>query len=403
MVGAGGVLRRAVFSDAGGEPTCSKESMNTPVAHMFVCALLCGPVVATAQAPARWTIDPAPVVTIGASEADTNDLLTAVVGAVRLPDGRMLVGDHGDFALRLFSAAGKPLRRLARSGSGPGEVRYLTRMLRCGDSVVTMDADGARVSVFSLDGVYARSFRLASPQPGRSAYASVCNRSGTFAHHGWENLTDVKAGPYRASVPFWLSGTDSAVRRVVGSYPGSERYGYVRPGGGGGTAGPLPLGKQPAIALASDRLYIGLADRYEIMAFDLSGKQVSTIRKSVPNLETTSDDIEYAIDKEVAGRGPEIRARIERRYGEMQLPKTIPAYAALKVDARENLWVQDYPRTKSPVVQWTVFDPRGREIAAVALPVHLEAYEIGDDYVLGRFMDPEESIPQVRLYRLHRR
>jgi hypothetical protein len=403
-VGAGAVLPAArIQSRRRGEAPCSKERMNTPVAHMLVCALLCSPVVATAQAPARWTIDPAPVVTIGASEADTNDLLTVVAGAIRLPDGRILVGDRAEYSLRLFSAAGKPVRQFGRKGAGPGEFGHLTTLLRCGDSLVTTDIDGQRVSVFSLAGVYVRSFRFGSPQPARSPYSSVCNRAGTFAHYGWENITDVKAGGYRASVPFWLSGTDSGVRRVVGSYPGSERYGVMRPGGGGGSAGPLPLGKQPAIALASDQLYIGSADRYEIMVFDLSGKQVTTIRKSVSNLETTSEDIQYAIDKAVAGRGPEIRARIERSYAEMQLPKTIPAYAALKVDARDNLWVQDYPRTKSPVVQWTVFDPRGREIAAVALPVHLEAYEIGDDYVLGRFMDPEESIPQVRLYRLHRR
>ena len=376
--------------------------MNTPVAHTLVCALLCGPVVATAQAPARWTIDATPVVTIGASEADTNDLLTAVVGAIRLPDGRILVGDLGAYSLRLFSAAGKPLRRFGRKGAGPGEVGYLKSLLQCGDSLVTMDIEAQRVSVFSMEGAYVRSFRFGSPQPARPPYSSVCNRSGTFAHFGWENRTDMKGGVYRASVPFWFSGTDSAVRRVVGSYPGSERYGQVVQDQLRGSR-PLPLGKQPTIALADDRFYLGTADRYEIMVFDLSGKQVTTIRKSISNLETTPDDIQYAIEKEVGGRGPEIRARVERSYAEMQLPKTIPAYAAMKVDARENLWVQDYPRTKSPVVQWTVFDPRGREIAAVALPVYLEAYEIGDDYVLGRFLDPEESIPQVRLYRLHGR
>jgi hypothetical protein len=64
--------------------------------------------------------------------------------------------------------------------------------------------------------------------------------------------------------------------------------------------------------------------------------------------------------------------------------------------------VQDYPRGKATSVSWSVFDPRGREIAAAELPVHLEVYEIGDDYVLGRFMDPDESIPQVKMFRLHR-
>jgi hypothetical protein len=41
-------------------------------------------------------------------------------------------------------------------------------------------------------------------------------------------------------------------------------------------------------------------------------------------------------------------------------------------------------------------------VAEVQLPVDLEVYEIGLDYVLGRFLNAEESIPQVRMYRLRR-
>ena len=33
---------------------------------------------------------------------------------------------------------------------------------------------------------------------------------------------------------------------------------------------------------------------------------------------------------------------------------------------------------------------------------YLEVYEIGNDYVLGRYFDPEEAIPQVKLYVLRR-
>lgn len=375
--------------------------MRTPIHCIAVLALACAPVISAQTAPARWTVDTKPSVTIGASEADTNDLLTVVVGATRLPDGRILVGDRASFSLRMFSATGKPLRAFGRKGAGPGEVGHLKSLLRCGDSLVTMDIDGQRTSVFSLDGKYVRSFRFGSPQPGYAPYASDCNRNGVFAHFGWETRPDMKGGAYRAMVPFWLSRADSAVQRTVGAFPGSERYGFVVDGQMRGSR-PLPLGKQPAIALAADRLYVGTAERYEVRAFDLSGKQVAVIRKPGVTLETTSDDIAYAMDREIAGQPDGARARIERSYAEMPLPKTVPAYAAIRVDARGLLWVQDYPRRKSPTVAWSVFDAQGRQVADVALPVHLEVYEIGDDYVLGRFMDPEESIPQVRLYRLTR-
>src|SRR5688572_14887238 len=91
---------------------------------------------ALAQTPAKWAVEPNASVTIGASETDTTDLLTTVVGATRLPDGRILVGDQGSFALRLFSPQGKALRAFGRKGGGPGEITYLKALLRCGDSVV---------------------------------------------------------------------------------------------------------------------------------------------------------------------------------------------------------------------------------------------------------------------------
>src|SRR5688572_24413356 len=71
-------------------------------------ALLSGGV--EGQQPAAWAVSSAPILTLGRGEVDSNDVFTAVVGATRLPDGRILVGDRGDFSLHLFSAEGTHLR-----------------------------------------------------------------------------------------------------------------------------------------------------------------------------------------------------------------------------------------------------------------------------------------------------
>jgi len=353
--------------------------------------------------PRAWVIDQRPAVILGRSESDTADMFAAVAGATRLPDGRIIVGDRAAFALRLFTADGKSLRNFGRKGSGPGEIEYLLSLLRCGDSLLTRDvASGHRVSVFSLDGRYVRSFRFGSPQGGSSPYRSVCNGNREFAHYGWENMKDVKSGVYRQRVPFWLSGPDSSVRSVFGSFSGSERHAHVVDGQLRGSR-PLPLGKEPVIAIGRDRVYIGTADQYEILVFDFSGKQAATIKKPNVSLVTTKDDIEYAKEKEIGGGGERVRASVERGYAEMTLPKTIPAYASLVVDSDDYLWVQDYPRAKGATVRWSVFDRAGNAVTEVGLPTHLEVYEVGRDYVLGRYLDPDEQVPEVRLYRLSRR
>jgi hypothetical protein len=349
----------------------------------------------------RWSVDPEPVVAIGQSDADTNAIFTAVAGATRLPDGRILVGDRGAFTLRLFSPNGKPERAFGRKGAGPGEINYLKSLLRCGDSLVTMDIDGNRTSVFSLDGKFIRLFRFGSPQAGRPPYNTVCNGRGVFAHHGWELMPQMRGGAYRGDVPFWLSGADSAVRHVVGSFPGSERYGQVANGRIAGSR-PLPLGKQPAMALSDDRLYIGSADRYEIRSFDLTGKALATIRADRTPYVVTDEDVANARELEIAERGERTRASTERAWAAMPIPKAAPAYGAFQVDDAGNLWVQDYPRARAQTVEWRVFDRRGSPMAQVALPTHLTVYEIGADYILGRYLDPDESIPQVRMYRLRR-
>ena len=47
-------------------------------------------------------------------------------------------------------------------------------------------------------------------------------------------------------------------------------------------------------------------------------------------------------------------------------------------------------------------DNDGRVRATIALPAALEVYEIGRDYVLGRYIDADAAVPEVRLYRLMR-
>lgn len=355
-----------------------------------------------AQAPTRWTVDPTPLVTIGESQADTNDMFAEVTGATRLPDGHILVGDHGSFALKLFSADGRFVRRFGRKGAGPGEIGYLAALLRCGDSLVTIDIDGHRTSVFSLGGGYVRSFRFSSAQPGRSPYRSACNRRGDFAHYGWENFAEAKGGAYRSMVPLWLSRTDSGVRQVISTIPGSERFGQVVENRLRGTR-PLPLGKQTAIAIGGDRIYVATGERYEILVFDFAGKQLEPMRDSRVVPATTRADIDYLKRQALArAQSLEQQARIERSYAEIPFPKTLPAYSVLLIDGAGQVWAQDDARAESPTTNWTIFDSRGRRVAAAALPVHFEVYEIGSDYVLGRFMDPDEAIPQVRLYRLRR-
>jgi len=355
------------------------------------------------QQPASWALEAKPTVTIGTDDSDPAAILEAIVFATRLPDGSILIGDQGDFVLKVFAPNGTLRKSFARKGGGPGEVRFLGRMFRCGDSVYTYDIqEGHRMSVFTLEGRYVRTFRFHTPPGQRVPYNSACNPSGRFVHIGWGANNEIKAGLHRSVVPVWLSAADSGAPRMIDSVPGSERWGTVRENRLVGTR-PLPLGKQPVVGIGRSRAYVGSGDRFQVRVFDLSGDPQEPLQRSEAPAAVSREDIRDEIDRAVASAGEARRAAVERSYGEITLPSTLPAYTALVVDADDHVWIRPFPRGASATVRWSVFAPTGKLVAEVAVPEHLEVHEIGRDYVLGRFLDPEEGIPQVRQYRLTRR
>jgi len=355
-----------------------------------------------AQPAARWSIGAEPLLTLGAEDGDPNALLQVVVFATRLPDGSILVGDRGEFALKLFDGSGRFRRAFARKGSGPGEVRYLGRMFRCGDAILTYDIEeGHRMSVFDLAGRYQRTFRWSTP-PGQTVpYVSACNAAGDFVHVGWEGRESMRPGIHRGRVPVWLSRADSSAPRMLDSVGGSERWGQVAERRLVGSR-PLPLGKQPVVAMGRGRALIGNADRFALSSFDLAGRRLTSVERKDEPTAVSPQDVRDEIERAVAEAGESRRAGIERSYAAITFPATLPAYTHVVVDSEDFAWVRAFPRSGAREARWSVFAPAGSFVGEVALPRDLEVFEIGVDYVLGRSLDPDEGIPQVRLYRLVR-
>jgi hypothetical protein len=341
----------------------------------------------SADAQSRaWTIDPAPTLRVGngASEAEQ---FQAVVGATRLPNGHVLVGDRGDYSLLVFDERGAPVRKFGRKGKGPGEVSAISWLLRCGDTVVTSDITGSRVSMFSLNGDFVRSFRFTGV-----IYRSACGPTGRFVHYAWERDQDSKAGIYRALVPFWITRADSASGVPLGRFPGSERF----------NNSPLPVGKEPRVAIGRTHAYVALADSVFVRTFTFDGKEGAPLRLAASPVASTIADKRADMETMIAIVGEKARNSVETLYSSMPYAKTLPATRDLVVDTEGNLWVQRYPRGGAPTVRWDVFAPGGVVLASLQLPSTFELYEVGRDYVLGRYIDPNEGIPEVRSYRLRR-
>jgi hypothetical protein len=106
-----------------------------------------------AQSAPIWTVNATPVTAIGLVDGPADQELAGVSGARRLRDGRVVIANGKPLELRIYDAHGTLLRRIGRTGDGPGEFRGRLDLLPVGgDSLLVYDQGSQRVSLFGLDG-----------------------------------------------------------------------------------------------------------------------------------------------------------------------------------------------------------------------------------------------------------
>ncbi|MFN2326434.1 MAG: hypothetical protein ABR551_11175, partial [Gemmatimonadales bacterium] len=110
-----------------------------------------------ALAAARmWRVEPRPTVSIGGLSDDPRHELHRVMGATRLRDGRIAIGNQASSSIRFFGPDGRFLSEAGRSGDGPGEFRQILGMLPLpGDTLLVGDL--RRIHVYSSEGRHIRS------------------------------------------------------------------------------------------------------------------------------------------------------------------------------------------------------------------------------------------------------
>jgi hypothetical protein len=105
------------------------------------------------------------------------------------------------------------------------------------------------------------------------------------------------------------------------------------------------------------------------------------------------------------------------------MPRTIPAFAELRLDPTDHLWVREYDLEDATAFfdqtfafrrgqmgrreiridarRWHVFDATGQMLGEVHLPPRFQVHEIGDDWILGVWRS-ELDVEHVRMYRIEK-
>lgn len=358
-----------------------------------------------------WRISAEPTISIGYDQEDSAQALFNVRGAIRLKTGEILIANGGGHQLRLYDVTGQHIRDIGASGSGPGEFTGLWRMWRYrGDSVLTFDIQQLRLSVFSSNGAFVRSFRLRPTRDVRIpipidvfADGSVLVQAGSSVQMQ-EQLEFVRSemilGEWSPSGRFI---------RMLGKFPGRELFFFPS------ERGPFPntplLQRKSEALIRDDRLVIGSNDRYELDIYSRNLGLERIIRKDHLNPPASDKDVSTLTELVLETASDQnTRRELENELRAMPVHKTLPAFGwpalpenfskrAIFADRGNNLWVLEYQLPNQTPLTWTIFAPDGILLGTLKLPHNFEVFELGIDYVLGVTRD-ELGVETVRVYSL---
>jgi hypothetical protein len=312
-------------------------------------------------------------------EADKEDLSSVGLLAVN-SHGVLAVQQPQDGAIRFFAKDGRPLSRIGRKGSGPGEFRALNAMGWLGDTLWIADGVSNRLTLVGANGKLLRtsplptSLRASAPGTPVPDYHQPVLKA-LFAD-GTLMLTARRLVSAPAGAPAGTRGVemwtlrvtvDGELLRVIAQEPIDACF--LR---GGQAEAILPLCPQPASAAASDgtrRIFVttgamgSAAGSYQLITLNQDGDTVFTRRFNV-QLEAVSSTTRDSLAKRIDSMIPPVRALVEPRG----IPKYFPPVYAVRVGTDGSIWVGMRATGKAPTREWQIVDKTGNMHRSVWLP-----------------------------------
>ena len=354
-----------------------------------------------------WTVGMDPEWELGGGN-DPDNQFSGIRGIATLTDGGVAVFDMGPRAVRYFGEEGDLIAAVGGPGQGPGEFsRAQAYMFRHPDrdSIVVWDHVLQRLTFLTARAADPRLLSVRRVPPPLRFWRP---QAATGNHALARRVATIPQGDQMGLMPriirfYWVT-LDGEAEIQLGEWEMEERYRVMGPSG-------LPLiTSDPFQVFPSGTAVPGgaiLTDGrgFEIIRVDTVGavQQVLRVdRRRRPVVESHLDSVAEA-RAEVYQRDLEWQRSWYRHFeGTMPLPDSMAAFESVQVDDLGWIWAQVFGWDIRAPTTWMVFDPEGRAQGTVRLPAGLEVHEIGEDYVLGRWLDRASGVEYVRWHRLDR-
>lgn len=351
---------------------------------------------------------------IGTREGDPAYELFNVRDVVLDAGGDLYAAFQTDAEIRVYDPEGRWLRSMGRQGSGPGEFRFVTWLGVFGDTLLALDPQSFRMTLFSTAGELIDTWSL------RAGMTMLWPRSRTA--DGWI----VELDDFTSRVPYDIGqpGTDTARIAVVRSIPDATgrlsaetppwevfdvvlKYPRWTTWGIGKRGGPV-FGRS-ALWEARERhaygpdgsIYVARGSRYAIDVFDGSGRLLRRITRATEPVPITDALVSryraavmshYDTASTTGEAGLDLVDAAEQHIALPRLDH-LPILGAILVAEDGAIWVErpdrvddplllEWSRAGSPSQRWDVFDPEGRYRGTVELPARSTLHVVGTDWMI---------------------
>jgi len=209
-----------------------------------------------------------------------------------------------------------------------------------------------------------------------------------------------KPGVYRFDTPLLRISNDGAHTDTIGEFPSTEVE--ISVDQGNTIMVPARFARMLSYVVSNDLLVIATADRFQLDLYDRTGRLVRSVRAPDVDVRLTREiekDYRDFQSARLATASPAQRPAAERRFAQMKLPPTVPAYSSILVDADGNTWVGEYRYDLAPPQQFLIFNGDGQFTGRASVPAALRVMAVHGGRAWGLLRD-ELDVEYVVAYTL---
>lgn len=327
---------------------------------------------------------------IGALEGEGPDVFGFVSGLAVDALGRIWVADRQAKELRVFDVDGAHVRTVGRPGGGPGEFGNPASVSAGpGGHLWVVDWGHQRISVFDTAGSLLREYRREG-----GGYGWMWR--GGFDHQGRFVDLFVTAGR-RGLLRYDLRMAPLDTLSLPESGSESEPF-EVRYAAGGGRMMTVPYAPGTSWAFAPrGGFWFSPGSPYRLYRVDESLDTLRVVQREHRPVPVSQEERRRAEERVREFLGEEARVDLGR------IPAEKPAVEWLAIDELGYLWVRPSLPSDAPPGTLDVFDPEGRYLGALVLPLPLggDPLLIGAHRIVGVHRS-ELGVPEVVVMTLDR-